>query len=137
VVATAPDNHKIEVGIFGRDGISGTSLLMEVETSPHQNFIHIPGRALLTCGDRSEGNNLSLIHEFLSTKAGAVQQYDLPISACSSAARLREFAGWRPFQVADRSRRTNGSAPAIRRSRSQFGNTRVAFSWLNRIGALK
>jgi CRP-like cAMP-binding protein len=46
VVATSLDNHKIEVGIFGREGMSGTSLLMGVDTSPHQTFTQVPGPAL-------------------------------------------------------------------------------------------
>jgi CRP-like cAMP-binding protein len=46
LVAIAPDNHRIEVGIFGREGMSGTSLLMGVDTHPHQTFTQIPGPAL-------------------------------------------------------------------------------------------
>jgi hypothetical protein len=46
VVAIASDSHRIEVGIFGREGMSGTSLLMDVETNPHQTFTQIPGPAL-------------------------------------------------------------------------------------------
>ena len=46
VIAIASDNHRIEVGIFGCDGMSGTTLLMGVDTSPHQVFVQIPGRAL-------------------------------------------------------------------------------------------
>jgi len=46
VVAIAPDNHRIEVGISGRDGMSGTSTLMAVNTSPHQTFVQVAGWSL-------------------------------------------------------------------------------------------
>ncbi|KAB0266212.1 Crp/Fnr family transcriptional regulator [Microvirga brassicacearum] len=46
VVATTRDRHRIEVGIFGREGVSGTSLLLGVDRTPHETFVQVPGPAL-------------------------------------------------------------------------------------------
>jgi CRP-like cAMP-binding protein len=122
IVATVADHRRIEVGIFGRDGMSSTSLLLGADTSPHESFIQIPGSALrleadalrhamgqspslhqhllryieafqvqvaytalshgsftieerlarwlLMCHDRLDGNDLPLVHEFLSMMLG-------------------------------------------------------------------
>ena len=122
IVATVSDYRRIEVGIFGRDGMSGTSLLLGANTSPHETFIQVPGSALrmaadalrhairlspslhehllryieafqvqvaytalshgsftieerlarwlLMCHDRLDGNDLPLVHEFLSLMLG-------------------------------------------------------------------
>jgi CRP-like cAMP-binding protein len=122
IVATVADHRRIEVGLFGRDGMSGTSLLLGAKTSPHETFIQVPGSALrmeadalrqaigqspslhqhllryietfqvqvaytalshgsftieerlarwlLMCHDRLDGNDLPLVHEFLSMMLG-------------------------------------------------------------------
>ncbi len=46
VVANTPEGRRIEVGLFGRDGLSGTSVLLGSDRSPHENFIQVPGSAL-------------------------------------------------------------------------------------------
>lgn len=46
VVAITPEGRRIEVGIFGRDGMSATSLLLGSDRSPHQSFTQVPGSAL-------------------------------------------------------------------------------------------
>lgn len=43
VVATAADGSRLEVGIFGRDGMSGTSLLLGVDRTPHDTFMQVAG----------------------------------------------------------------------------------------------
>ena len=45
VVAITPEGRRIEVGIFGRDGMSATSLLLGSDRSPHQSFTQVPGLA--------------------------------------------------------------------------------------------
>jgi CRP-like cAMP-binding protein len=46
VVANTPDGRRIEIGIFGREGMSGTSLLLGVDRSPHETFVQVPGLAM-------------------------------------------------------------------------------------------
>jgi CRP-like cAMP-binding protein len=46
VVAIAPDGHRIEVGIYGYEGMSGTAVMLGVNTTPHQTFVQIAGSAL-------------------------------------------------------------------------------------------
>jgi CRP-like cAMP-binding protein len=130
IVATVADHRRIEVGIFGRDGMSSTSLLLGADTSPHECFTQVPGSSLrleadalrhaigqspslhqhllryietfqvqvaytalshggftieshggftieerlahwlLMCHDRLDGNDLPLVHEFLSIMLG-------------------------------------------------------------------
>jgi CRP-like cAMP-binding protein len=46
VVAITPEGRRIEVGIFARDGMSGTSVLLGSDRSPHETFVQVPGAAL-------------------------------------------------------------------------------------------
>lgn len=46
VVVGTPDGKRIEVGIVGREGFTGTPLLFDVDTIPHETFIQIEGEAL-------------------------------------------------------------------------------------------
>lgn len=46
VVALAPSGEKLEVGLFGWEGMSGTSTLLGLDTSPHQTFMQVAGAAL-------------------------------------------------------------------------------------------
>src|SRR3954464_8295742 len=46
VVASTPDGRRIEVGIIGRDGVTGISVLHGVDTTPHEVFTQVPGSAL-------------------------------------------------------------------------------------------
>jgi CRP-like cAMP-binding protein len=122
IVAVTYDDQRIEVGIFGRDGMSGTSLLHGTDRTPHENFTQVPGsslrleagalhqairqspslhelllryveafnvqvaytalangrftveerlaRWLLMCHDRLPGDDLPVVHEFLSMMLG-------------------------------------------------------------------
>jgi CRP-like cAMP-binding protein len=46
VVATTRGGRRIEVGIFGREGMSGTPLLLGSDRTPHECFAQVPGSAL-------------------------------------------------------------------------------------------
>jgi CRP-like cAMP-binding protein len=46
ILAVADDGARIEVGIIGREGVVGTSLLLEVDRAPYQAIVHVGGRAL-------------------------------------------------------------------------------------------
>jgi CRP-like cAMP-binding protein len=46
VVATATDGSRLEVGLFGRDGISGTSTFLGVDRTPHETFMQMAGSGL-------------------------------------------------------------------------------------------
>jgi CRP-like cAMP-binding protein len=54
-VSIRPDSGKTEVGIFGRKGMSGTSLLTGVDRSPHETFMQVAGASAL----RIDGARLS------------------------------------------------------------------------------
>lgn len=43
VVAVSPENHRSEVGMFGRDGFSGMPLLLAVDRTPQQVIIQVEG----------------------------------------------------------------------------------------------
>ena len=46
IVATAVDGSRLEVGLFGRDGVSGTSLFLGVDQTPHETFLQVAGCGL-------------------------------------------------------------------------------------------
>ena len=52
VVAVTREGRRIEVGIFGRDGMSGPSVLLRSDRSPHESFVQIPGAALRMDADK-------------------------------------------------------------------------------------
>ena len=122
IVASTSGGRRIEVGIIGRDGVTGTSILHGADTTPHEIFTQVPGSALrmaaddlrtairtssslhgrllryaeafnvqiaytalshgsytieerlarwlLMCHDRVDGDDLPLVHEFLSMMLG-------------------------------------------------------------------
>src|ERR1700712_2860266 len=41
IVSNLPHQGPTEVGIYGRDGFSGTTVLLGAETSPHDSFMQI------------------------------------------------------------------------------------------------
>jgi CRP-like cAMP-binding protein len=43
MVATGGSNHAIEIAIIGREGMTGLSVLLATERSPHEIFIQSPG----------------------------------------------------------------------------------------------
>jgi CRP-like cAMP-binding protein len=45
VVATAGDGKEVEVGLIGREGMTGMFVLMGNHQSPHQTYIQVRGRA--------------------------------------------------------------------------------------------
>jgi CRP-like cAMP-binding protein len=47
ITAQSPENGRTEIGIVGRDGMSGASLLLGDDRPPYETFIHVaPARAL-------------------------------------------------------------------------------------------
>jgi CRP-like cAMP-binding protein len=55
IVTTTPtDNRRLEVGIYGREGMSGTDLLLGDGRTPHEHFYQVSGSAL-----RIDANELS------------------------------------------------------------------------------
>jgi CRP-like cAMP-binding protein len=46
VVANTDDGRRIEVGIHGREGMSGTAVLLGTDRTPHEIFIQVSGSAL-------------------------------------------------------------------------------------------
>ena len=47
IVSNRPDSGRTEVGIFGFEGMSGTSRVMGVDRSPHETFIQGDGGTAL------------------------------------------------------------------------------------------
>ena len=47
IVSIRPDSGKTEVGIFGYEGMSGTTLVMGVDRSPHETFMQVDGTTAL------------------------------------------------------------------------------------------
>ena len=50
IVSDTADGKRTEVGIFGRDGFSGTALLLGADRSPYETFIQVDGHAGLRIG---------------------------------------------------------------------------------------
>ena len=73
VVASTPDGRRIEVGIIGRDGVTGTSILHGADITPHETFTQIPGSALRMVADdlRTAIRNSRSLHEHLLRYAEA------------------------------------------------------------------
>ena len=46
VVAITPQNERLEVGLFGSEGMSGLAVLNGTDRSPHQTFMQVPGQAI-------------------------------------------------------------------------------------------
>ncbi len=51
VVAVQPDATKIEVGLIGREGMSGTAVVLGGDQSPHATYIQIAGEGLRITAD--------------------------------------------------------------------------------------
>lgn len=43
MVAAGHEGRRIEVGLFGREGMSGTAVVLEAEWSPNTMFVQVPG----------------------------------------------------------------------------------------------
>jgi CRP-like cAMP-binding protein len=50
IVATQEGGNEIEVGLFGREGMSGSSVLLGVDSTPHRSFIQVDGSTALRMG---------------------------------------------------------------------------------------
>jgi CRP-like cAMP-binding protein len=46
IVAISAGNQRIEIGIVGREGMVGTSILLATDRSPHLTFVQVAGSAL-------------------------------------------------------------------------------------------
>jgi CRP-like cAMP-binding protein len=46
VMATTPEGCRIEVGIIGSEGMTGTPILLGTDRAPHESFVQMPGTAL-------------------------------------------------------------------------------------------
>src|SRR3954469_3750290 len=46
MVALTPLQRRIEVGLIGREGLSGTPILLGTDRTPHECFIQVPGTGL-------------------------------------------------------------------------------------------
>ena len=46
VVAITPQNERLEVGLFGSEGMSGLAVLNGTDRSAHQTFMQVPGQAI-------------------------------------------------------------------------------------------
>ena len=52
IVATGPREHSIEVGIIGRDGVSGHAVLMGTDRGANTTFVQIAGKGLRIRSDQ-------------------------------------------------------------------------------------
>ncbi len=55
VTTTAHEGRRIEVGIYGREGMSGTSLVLGADRTPHEHFYQVAGSALVIGADELGG----------------------------------------------------------------------------------
>jgi CRP-like cAMP-binding protein len=51
IVANTEDGRRIEVGVYGREGMSGTAVLLGADRTPHENFYQVAGSALTMSSD--------------------------------------------------------------------------------------
>ena len=47
IVSDMGGSRRTEAGIFGRDGVSATCLLLGTDRSPHETFVQVPGQSAL------------------------------------------------------------------------------------------
>ena len=55
IVATAGEGHRLEVGIYGREGMSGTTLVLGSDRTPHKHFYQVEGSAIIVAADELSG----------------------------------------------------------------------------------
>jgi CRP-like cAMP-binding protein len=63
IVADTSDSRRLEVGIYGREGMSGTAVLLGSDRTPHENFYQVAGSAMVLPTDdlrRALGQSQSL-----------------------------------------------------------------------------
>lgn len=71
VVSNLPEQGPTEVGIFGRDGFSGTAVLLGADRSPHDTFIQVGGDSAM----RIETDRLRAAVEQSSTLRAVLLRY--------------------------------------------------------------
>jgi CRP-like cAMP-binding protein len=54
-VATSDDGRRLEVGLYGREGMSGTTLVLGSDRTPHEHFYQVEGSAVLVGADELSG----------------------------------------------------------------------------------
>lgn len=91
-IVTDHEDGAIEVGVFGRDGMSGTALLLGADRTPHRTFVQVAGgkslrisaAALRNAWRQSEALHTTLLRYVQAFTIQAAQtaaanaQYDLP-----------------------------------------------------------
>ena len=45
-IAVLPHGRRVEVAVIGREGLSGTPVLLGTDRTPHECFIQVPGTGL-------------------------------------------------------------------------------------------
>jgi CRP-like cAMP-binding protein len=55
IVATSDDGRRLEVGLYGREGMSGTTLVLGSDRTPHEHFYQVEGSAVLVGADELSG----------------------------------------------------------------------------------
>lgn len=53
-IAITPEHHRLEVGIYGRDGVGPTSVILGVDRTPHQHLIQVAGEGLRIASEKLE-----------------------------------------------------------------------------------
>ena len=69
-IALAKNGNQVEVGCVGKEGLSGHTVLLGVNSSPHRAFMQAPGRAL-----RMRSADLTQAMEDSSTLRGLLLRY--------------------------------------------------------------
>jgi CRP-like cAMP-binding protein len=55
VVAVQPDETKVEVGLIGREGVTGTAVILGSDQSPHSTYIQVAGEGQRITADELRG----------------------------------------------------------------------------------
>jgi CRP-like cAMP-binding protein len=55
IIANTDEGHRIEVGLYGRDGMSGTTLVLGTDRTPHEHFYQVAGSAIIIGADELSG----------------------------------------------------------------------------------
>ena len=79
IVALSPEGHRSEVGITGKEGMFGFTLLLEIDRTPHETFMQVEGTGYIIEADAVA----SACRTSLSLRAGLlryVQAYSVQTS---------------------------------------------------------
>jgi CRP-like cAMP-binding protein len=97
IVADTKGGRRIEVGLYGRDGMGGTALLLGADRTPHENFFQVAGSALrIASGDLSRALQQSpTLHNLLLRYVQAVQLQTAHTALANASYTLEErLARW-------------------------------------------